>query len=180
VKPTFRDDPSKFLYYNGPTKFSRRALEREHDLFAHRAALFFTPTANIPAAFIGEGVLNVRLPLASPTVYEFDEIPGLRSPRLWVELLQRNTRKLRWRPFGKSRVSLVCFDSHRWGPNRTGHKALLDALKVQTTGRGDGRRLYYFGAIEDDDQARLVEFKLKEELIEDPADAHCVVCVEPA
>jgi hypothetical protein len=36
-----------------------------------------------------------------------------------------------------------------------GTKALLDALKVKTTGRQDGRLLYYFGAIWNDDAASV-------------------------
>jgi hypothetical protein len=179
-RQALRDDPSKHVYYEVPTVFSRADLATQSDLFAHRAALFFTPTANLPARFVGEGPLQVRLPFPPPTIYEFWEIPGLRSPRLWVELLQRATRKLRWRPTPRSRVEIVCFDAHRWGPNRIGHKALVDALKRVTTGRRDGRLLHYFGAIEDDGPGVLEgSGEVRENLIDDPADAHCIVRIDP-
>lgn len=58
-----RDDLSKRLYYEGPTAFSRAELAAEPNPFAHRAALFFTPTKNIPDDWVGERPLTVRLPL---------------------------------------------------------------------------------------------------------------------
>src|SRR5436309_1948250 len=122
-----REDPSKRLYYEGPTAFSRAYLASQNDLFAHRAALVFTPTSHLPAHLVGDGPLRVCLPLAPPTIYEWWEITGLRSPRLWVDLLQRATRKVRWHPARRARIEIHCFDTHEWGPNRCGHKGLLDA-----------------------------------------------------
>lgn len=175
-----RDDLSKRLYYEGPTAFSKADVANESDLFAHRAALLFTPTDRLPARLVGEGPLHVRLPFPPPTIYEFAQIPGLRSPRLWVELFQRATGKLRWRPMQRARVEFVCVDTHRWGPNRIGHKALLDALKRVSTGRRDRRLLHYFGAIEDDGPG-FVEGTghVHETLIDDPAESHCIVHVTP-
>ena len=43
-------------------------------------------------------------------------------------------------------------------------KALLDALKVGTEGRRDGRRLFYFGAIFDDDM-RSISVSWQQELM---------------
>ncbi len=125
---------------------------------------------------------SVRLPLAPPTFYEFEvhRRPALAAG-LWVDLFQRATGKLRWRPFRRASVEVTCFDSYRWGPSRIGHKGLIDALKVATTGRRDRRLLYYFGAIEDDGPGFLVPpFGVSERLIDDPAQAHCVVRVTPA
>src|ERR1700730_4236168 len=168
------EDPSKRLYYEGPTVFSRVYLAAQDDLFAHRAALVFTPTDYLPPHFVGRGPLEVRLPLPPPTIYEWWEIAGLRSPRLWVDLFQRASHKIRWRPARKARVEIHCFDTHEWGTNRCGHKGLLDALKRATTGRRDRLLLHYFGAIEDDSPKFLVGGgDVHEHLIANPMDAHC-------
>lgn len=170
------------LEESGPRAFSRAELDDEPDLFAQRAALFYTPTSSIPDCWVGQGPLDVTLPLATPTFYEWMEVWAHRCPRLWVDLIQRATGKLRWRPFPIAKVSFVRYDRM---PNRDiygvcGAKALLDALKVQTTGRRDGRTIYYFGAITDDSPDFLVPGTFDEELIAEPALARTRVIVGPA
>ena len=70
------------LYYEGPQTYSLADFENCDDLFADRVALFFTPTENIPPDFVGEGRLDVTVPLATPTLYEWIGNPAYRVPRL--------------------------------------------------------------------------------------------------
>ena len=51
-----------------------------------------------------------------------------------------------------------------------GIKALLDALKVRTTGRRDGLSLYYFGAIRDDGPG-FVDVAYSQKPVADPSQA---------
>ena len=156
----------------GPTSFSQDDLARVEDLFLQRSALFYTPTENVPAKWVGQGPLDVRLPIPSPSYYEYREIYGYRSPRIWVDLLQRATGKLRWQPNSLSRVEFVRYDVaihpyHVQG----GIKGVLDALKVATTGRSDGRLLYYFGAILDDGPRVLSGYSFEQRIVPSPAEA---------
>ncbi len=142
----------------GPHAFEREQLESVEDLFEERAALFYTPTESIPEQWVGSGRLDVRLPIAPPSLFELRELIGYRYPRIWVDLLQRatgkirSTGKIRWRPIPPSAVvRLEIYDVRdRSYYAVSGAKALTDALKVKTTGRPDARLLHYFGAIEDD------------------------------
>ena len=165
----------------GPTEFRRAELEPEKDLFIQRAALFYTPTAEIPGAWVGAGPLKLDLPVAPPSRFEFEELRGYRSPRLWVDLLQRATWKIRWTPFPESRVRIGRYDISAY-PYHTmvGAKGLLDALKFRTTGRTDGRLLYYFGAIEDDSPRHVIHYDFLQERVSHPAEARCTVEVQPA
>jgi hypothetical protein len=144
---------SEELAEKGPVSFMPRRLEKQEHLFAHRSALFYTPTENIPVDYIGSGPLDIVLPVAPPS--DICEIPAYRSPRFWVDLIQRQTGKLRWHPISPARVILARYDcfsirsDHLYG----GVKGLLDALKVRTTGRRDRIYLHYFGAIVDDGPA---------------------------
>ncbi|MDC3954362.1 hypothetical protein [Polyangium jinanense] len=81
-----------------PAPFTRAELEPLEDLWEQRAALFFTPTSEIPERFVGSGELQVSLPIVTPSYGEFEQIPGYRNTRMWVDLLQRATGKIRWRP----------------------------------------------------------------------------------
>ena len=51
-----------------------------------------------------------------------------------------------------------------------GTKALLDALKMRTTGRRNGVYLHYFGAIVDDGLG-FVDLEWRQELVKHPRDA---------
>ena len=149
------------LYYEGPKIYSYTTLSEDPDLFRNRTALFYTPAENVPAAFVGQGNLGITLPIAFPTLFEWSEILAYRIPRLWVDLIQRATGKLRWTPMVPARVTLFRYDSTTYGGlNIYGAKALLDALKYQTTGRYDRMMLYYFGAIRDDTPEDLKDFVL--------------------
>jgi hypothetical protein len=53
-----------------------------------------------------------------------------------------------------------------------GTKALIDALKVKTTGRKDKKYLHYFGAILDDGP-QFVDIHFKQEYVKHPKNA-CV------
>ena len=143
---------SEALEVDGPTEFDKDSLTQHSDLFAERAALFYTPTANLPERVVGKGPLNVFLPLSTPDFYECFLIRSYMSPKLWVDLLQRHTGFIRWTPFPRAIVTITrCDTSLLWQDHPiAGTKAVLDALKRQTNGRRDGHRLYYFGAILDD------------------------------
>ncbi len=56
------------LYYEGPKIYSYTTLSEDPDLFRNRTALFYTPTENVPAAFVGQGNLEITLPIAFPTM----------------------------------------------------------------------------------------------------------------
>ena len=64
------------LYLGIPKTYTSSDLEGYGDLFGIRTGLFFTPTDNIPSEWVGEGRLDVVLPLASPTAYEWSEVVG--------------------------------------------------------------------------------------------------------
>lgn len=141
------------VFNDGPTAFEREELDRAEDLFEDRAALFYTPTSEIPEKWIGSGTLDVVLPIATPSAFELNEVIGYRSARMWVDLLQRATGKIRWSPLPP--LAHVTVELHDVREERydapVGAKALVDPLKAATTGRADGGRLlYYFGAIIDD------------------------------
>jgi len=148
-----RDLLSDHVWDYGQTAFTPEQVAAHTDLFNHRAALFLTPTANIPVDHVGDGALAVRLPIPTPDYLEFREIPGYSSPRFWVDLLQRATGKIRWTPFRPARVIITRYDpvTLRDDHFAMGAKALVDALKSQSTGRGDAQFIHYFGAIWDDD-----------------------------
>lgn len=166
------DSLSQHVYYNGPTEFSSGQVGTQPGLFWHRAALFLTPTDSIPSQFVGNGPLNVTLPMPTPDYLEVQELQGYSTPRLWTDMLQRQTGKIRWHPMRPAKVVFTRFDAE---PLRSDHyvigtKALADALKYRTTGRRDGRFLYYFGAIWDDDQTSA-EFEYLQVPVESPRKA---------
>jgi len=176
-----QNDLTDEIEYNGPCSFLRDDLECADDLFEQRAALFYTPTSEIPPAWIGDGPLRVSLPIPYPTWFEYYELRGYQTPRLWVDLLQRATWKLRWTPYRRAHVTIVRYDICDYGIHTMGGaKALLDALKWRTTGRRDGRMLYYFGAIEDDgpDYLSGCSFTFRE--VASPAEARCEIQVHSA
>jgi hypothetical protein len=170
------------LYYKGPQIFSRKRLLGEGDLFKQRGALFYTPTEHLPRTHIGSGPLNVILPIVLPTAFERVEIYSYRIPRLWVDLIQRATGKLRWQPMIPAKVTITRYDAYELGESDMvgGIKAVLEALKVRTSGRYDGRWLYYFGAIEDDNQTCLSALSYPQKRISDPSKAYCRIIVEQA
>jgi hypothetical protein len=164
-----------------PVSFSARQVRASPDLFRERAELFYTPTDNLPRQWIGEAQFDVTLPVVCPTFVECLEIRWYQTPRFWVDLLQRATGKLRWRPMSPVEVQIIRYDSVEvgYGEGISGAKALLDALKVKTYGRSDGHPLYYFGAIVDDNRHHLLKYVFEEELIPDPSLAKCRVIVKP-
>lgn len=163
---------------NAPRGFSRAELLRVDDLFAQRAALYFTPTAAIPERWIGRGPLSVTLPLALPSIFDGMLRFPQTKPRLWVDLLQRATGVIRWEPFRPARVRMVAYDSYSLGVvNRNNPKAPLDALKVSTPGRRDGKRLHYFGAIHDDNDRDLPDFEVEFRTVSHPRDARLEIMV---
>lgn len=142
-----------------PISFSRSELEQVEDLWEQRAALFLTPTSEIPDKFVGTGVLRVTLPIVTPTLEEWWHIPGYHNTRMWVDLLQRATGKIRWRPTDPVTITTTRRDTElpRYGV-LAGGKALTDAYKVSSTGRRDGRLVHYFGAIVDDAPSNIRAF----------------------
>ena len=157
---------SETIQEKGPSSFSRKTLSEHPNLFAERSALFFTPTHRLPSQSVGVGDLDVFLPVCTPDWYDCFFIRSYMSPRLWVDLLQRRTGVLRWTTAPHATVSITRFDRAliRQDHLSAGLKALLDALKVGTNGRRDGKRLFYFGAIFDDD-VRSISVSWKQELV---------------
>lgn len=160
--------------------FTRARLHKQEHLFAHRCALFYTPTQNIPVEYVGSGPLDIMLPLAPPDYTDSSEVRAYRSPRLWVDLIQRQTAKLRWTPMSPARVAFVRYDyfTIRVDHVPLGTKGLLDALKVRTTGRRDRRYLYYFGAIVDDGPG-FVDVSWEQKVVGHPKDAGVRIQVLP-
>ena len=159
--------------------FSREEILGQSDLFAHRAALFYTPTSSIPNNWVGEGALDVTLPIAVPDYAEAVELRAPKSPRFWADLIQRQTFKIRWRPLPKARIRFTRFDYYtiRYDHFACGLKALEDAFKERTSGRTDGKWLYYFGAIVDDGPD-YIESEWKQVEIDHPGQARMRVEVE--
>jgi hypothetical protein len=156
----------------GPVAFTLGDLQKQKHLFAHRCALFYTPTENIPVDYVGSGPLDITLPVAPPDYTDFLEIRAYRSPRFWVDLIQRQTGKLRWTPISPARITFIRYDCFRIRSDHLafGTKGLLDALKIRTSGRRDGIYLHYFGAIIDDAE-EFVDVSWEQELVEHPKDA---------
>jgi hypothetical protein len=176
-----RDGDTLFnlLWRDGPVEFSRSRLSRVDDLFEQRNALFYTPSANLPARWLGSGYLQVTLPIVTPTYYEYFELRHHQVPRFWVDLLQRATGKLRWKPTNPARVLFRRYDTKivRDDVALSGVKTLLDALKVKTSGRRDGRFLHYFGAIVDDADT-FISLNMTQHIVTHASDARVEVCVE--
>jgi hypothetical protein len=177
---SWRNTISEELEREGPVSFSLNRLRTQKHLFAHRSALFYTPTQNIPNQHIGSGPLDITVPVTFPDYTDFFEIPAYRSPRFWVDLIQRQTGKLRWTPLSPATVAFVRYDcfSIRADHLALGTKGLLDALKIRTSGRRDGLYLHYFGAIVDDSH-RFLNVSWDQELVEHPKDARVRVKILP-
>jgi hypothetical protein len=169
------------LQEKGPVSFTRRRLQKQEHLFAHRSALFYTPTENIPAGYVGSGALDITLPIATPDYTDAMEIRAYMSPRFWVDLIQRQTGKLRWHPISPARIIFVRYDCFliRRDHFATGLKGLLDAFKVRTAGGRDHIYLRYFGAIVDDG-TDFVDISDEQKLVAHPKDAKVRVQVLPA
>lgn len=164
----------------GPVTFTRHRLKKREHLFAHRSALFYTPTENVPVDYVGSGPLDFRLPVVPPDYADLLEIPAYQSPRFWVDLIQRQTGKLRWHPISPARVIFSRYDSFiiRQDHLAIGAKGLLDALKVRATGRRDRIYLHYFGAFVDDGPA-FVDLSWKQKLVVHPRDGGVRIQVFP-
>ena len=139
-------------YDTTPRIFTSEDLARAANLFRDRTALYFTPTADIPSEWVGNGRLDVVLPLAAPTAYDYGTNLAYRVPKLWVDMLQRATGKLRWLPISHPKVTIVRYDTNYFDHFAVvaGAKAVMDAVIVKAAGLRDGHILHYFGAIQDD------------------------------
>ena len=168
------------LYYEGPGEFTTERVRAEPELFAMRGALFYTPTLNIPDSYVGTGSLNLWLPLAIPTVQEFEDNRSRQSVRLWDDLLQRASGKIRWVAMRPAKVRMIRHDSYIYSQNDIYPKSLLDALKTASTGRRDRRLLHYFGAIWDDNGRDLLSLDLSQVAVAHPSNAGTRVIVEQA
>lgn len=162
----------------GPHIFSPREVAAASDLFAERSALFFTPTKNLPPKWVGSGNLDIKLPVPVPSWLEYQQVPGYRSPRFWVDHLQRATGKIRWRSLKRVRLKIVVYDSYVRGAAMI-VKAVIDALKTQTNGRRDGRVIYYFGAIDEDSWEDIDGWDVVEEYVSNPDQVGCRLIVAP-
>jgi hypothetical protein len=60
----------------------------------------------------------------------------------------------------------------------SGIKALIDALKVRTAGRSDGKYLYYFGAIVDDSDNFISSLSVEQLLVSSPGEAKVELFIE--
>jgi hypothetical protein len=167
------------IEYGPPRLFTADEVQESPDLFQERAALFYTPTANLPSAWVGKSILDVTIPIAPPTSFEFMEIRWYQTPRFWVDLLQRATGKIRWTPMSPAEVLMIRYDTIMIGQAKGIHgaKSLLDALKEMTYGRRDGHPLYYFGAIVDDNPKHLSKYGFEQVLVANPSMAKCRIIV---
>jgi hypothetical protein len=168
------------IEYGPPRLFTSNEIRESPDLFRERAALFYTPTSNLPLVWVGKGILDVTIPIAPPTSFEFMKIRWYRTPRFWVDLLQRATGKMRWTPMSPAEVRMIRYDTIKIGEGNAmgGAKSLLDALKELTYGRRDGHPLYYFGAIVDDNQKDLPKYGIEQVLVTNPSMAKCRIIVK--
>lgn len=137
-------------------ELSKKELSTLTNLFQNRAGLFFTPTKNVPSGFVKSGPLDVILPRTIPNMVSTLNIQAYCIPRLWVDELQMRTGAIRWSPMSPAKVTIRAYDDMDQFDMSVGGKALLDALKVSTYGRPDGKLLHYFGAIEDDSPYHIV------------------------
>ncbi len=167
--------------FYGPLRaFSKKKLAGAAELFAQRLALLQTPTARLPKEWIGCGALSLTLPLAVPSIFDVSSRTPLAAPKLWLDLMQRATGKIRWTPIRPARVTVTAFDSYRHASgNDFGVKGVIDALKVGTNGRRDGRPLFYFGAIWDDNVKDMPQLDFVFQSVAHPRGAHCQIDVNP-
>ena len=163
-----------------PKIFTAEELASAADLFRDRTAPYFTPTTNVPSEWVGNGRLDVVLPLPSPTIFDYHTNPAYRVPRLWVDMLQRATGKLRWEPVYPPKLTIVRYDTSAFDHHaiQTGAKAVEDALIVKAAGRSDGRILHYFGTIEDDSIMVLSRTEYYQVLVDEHMDARTRIIVE--
>ena len=171
----------RVLSENGPTSFSANELAGYEDLFLERAALFYTPTEQIPARWIGSGPLHVLLPIVTPIQLEADELRMRSTTRFWTHLIQSQTGMIRWQPFAERvRVIHTRHDVRNWAIDElvAGTKPLTDALKVNSTGRSDGLLLHYLGVIQDDSPAHI-EWEIRQELVDSVSAARIEIDVFP-
>jgi hypothetical protein len=107
-----------------------------------------------------------------PSLFDVVLRTGYQSPKLWLDLLQRATQKIRWTPITPARLKIVMYDTYKFGgSDHCGQKGLVDALKFSTTGRRDGKLLFYFGAIWDDNPTDLAHADMQFRQISDPSKA---------
>lgn len=169
------------IYAKGPKSFRKSQLAKmtADALFRARSALIYTATDQLPPEVVGSGELSVTLPLAFPTTFEFMENRTCWNPRMWLDLIQRQTGKIRWTPIESPVVEIVRYDPDVFAPQnlKPGDKGLLDAVKFKTTGRRDARNLYYFGAILDDSPSELAELQVSEERIASYAESRTTIRV---
>ncbi len=160
--------------------FSKERLRNQSSLFAHRAALYFTSTENIPSEYVGTRALNIDIPIPTPDYTDLWELNSYKSPKLWVDLIQRQTYKIRWLPMIPATIIITRFDAWKIRQDHTslGIKSLVDALKVKTTGRKDRKYLHYFGAIVDDGP-EYIDLQVKQDPVNHPKDAFVRLQVQP-
>ena len=172
---------SEYVLEQSARRFTAKEVENQADLFAHRAALFYTPTTSIPENLIGEGELRITLPIVTADYTEFFENRAPRSPRFWVDLIQRQTHKIRWRPLPVSIVTFTRYDYYQIRPDHMAlaAKSLLDAFKVKANGRSDSRSIFYFGAIEDDSNNHVHSLNYLQDTVDDPAQARMKIEIVP-
>ena len=170
---------TQIIEENGPQIFTKDEISSQVNLFEERSALIYTSTENLPSAWIGSGPLDVTLPIVIPSYYEFIEIRAYRSPRLWLDLIQRTTGKIRWTAIFPAQLRIIRYDTIQQSYAEVGAKALVDALKVKTTGRSDRLLLYYFGAILDDSPSEIIQRRFEHEIVRSPSDAKTRIIVEP-
>jgi hypothetical protein len=97
-----------------------------------------------------------------------------------VDLIQRQTLKLRWRPIPRAKVCFLRYDYYKIRDDHfvAGIKHLLDAFKERTSGRADGNWVYYFGAIVDD-SPKYIELEWTQRCVDHPAEARTRIQIDP-
>jgi hypothetical protein len=101
-----RDILSDHIYYNGPIAFTHEAVAMQSDLFVHRAALFYTPTENLPEELVVSGILDITLSLPTPDYLDIKSCVDI--PRLGFGLTSYRDRLGRFvgRRYGQPILSL--------------------------------------------------------------------------
>ena len=115
---------TQIIEENGPQIFTKDEISSQVNLFEERSALIFTPTEHLPPAWIGGGPLDVTLPIVTPSYYEFSRTSAYRSPRLWLDLLQRATGKIRWTTIFPAQLRIIRYDTIQQSYAEVGAKAL--------------------------------------------------------
>jgi hypothetical protein len=93
-----------------------------------------------------------------------------------VDQIQRATGKIRWRPFRTPYIEFTTYDTYPHSPTFI-LKAILDALKIKSMGRSDGKAIHYFGPLVDDDCKSYRGYDVTEKRVTNASDIGCRIVI---